>query len=312
MKVITLDYPISAPITTKKVILTLGFFDGVHIGHQKLIKDAKLIAEQKNLPLMVMTFDKHPKEIYKNDHKFVYLETEREKEHKMEKLGVDYLVIIKFTKEFSQLSPQDFVDQVVMKLKADTVVVGFDYTYGPKDIANVENLPKFAKDRFKIVVEPKQAIDKIKVGSTYIRKAIQHGNVELAAELLGQPYETSGVIVHGFRRGHKIGFPTANLEISGSKVLPAEGVYATRAKINGKWHDAMTSVGYNETFKTNHGLTIETNIFDFDEEAYGEPLTLDWYKFIRKNKKFSGIEELSHQLDQDKRDIKQYFYELEN
>ena len=157
-----------------------------------------------------------------------------------------------------------------MKLKADTIVVGFDYTYGPKDIANVENLPKFAKDRFKIVVEPKQAIDKIKVGSTYIRKAIQHGNVELAAELLGQPYETSGIIVHGFRRGHKIGFPTANLEISGSKVLPAEGVYATRAKVNGKWHDAMTSVGYNETFKTNHGLTIETNIFDFDEEAYDD------------------------------------------
>ena len=312
MKVITLDYPISAPITTKKVILTLGFFDGVHIGHQKLIKDAKLIAEQKNLPLMVMTFDKHPKEIYNNDHKFVYLETEREKEHKMEKLGVDYLVIIKFTKEFSQLSPQDFVDQVVMKLKADTVVVGFDYTYGPKDIANVENFPKFAKDRFKIVVEPKQAIDIIKVGSSYIRKAIQHGNVELAAELLGQPYETSGVIVHGFRRGHKIGFPTANLEISDSKVLPAEGVYATRAKINGKWHDAMTSVGYNETFKTNHGLTIETNIFDFNEEAYGKPLTLAWYKFIRKNKKFSGIEDLSHQLDQDKCDIKQYFYKLKN
>lgn len=312
MKVITLDYPISAPITTKKVILTLGFFDGVHIGHQKLIKDAKQIAEQKNLPLMVMTFDKHPKEIYNNDHKFVYLETEQEKERKMEKLGVDYLVIIKFTKEFSQLSPQDFVDQVVIKLKADTVVVGFDYTYGPKDIANVENLPKFAKDRFKIVVEPKQAIDKIKVGSTHIRKAIQHGNVGLAAELLGQPYETSGVIVHGFRRGHKIGFPTANLKISGSKVLPAEGVYATRAKVNGKWHDAMTSVGYNETFKTNHGLTIETNIFDFDEEAYGKPLTLAWYKFIRKNKKFSGIEELSHQLDQDKRDIKQYFYKLKN
>ena len=311
MKIITLDYPITAPITNEKVVLTLGFFDGVHIGHQKLIKDAKLIAEKKNLPLMVMTFDKHPKEIYKNDHKFVYLETEREKEHKMEKLGVDYLVIIKFTKEFSQLSPQDFVDQVVMKLKADTVVGGFDYTYGPKEIANVKNLPKFAKNRFEIVVEPKQSIDKIKVGSTFIRKVIQRGNVELAAALLGQPYETSGIIVHGFRRGHKIGFPTANLEIEGSKVLPAEGVYATRAKINGKWHDAMTSVGYNETFKTNHGLTIETNIFDFDEEAYGKQLTLAWYKFMRKNEKFSGIEDLSRQLDQDKQNIKQYFYELE-
>lgn len=311
MKIITLDYPITAPITNEKVVLSLGFFDGVHIGHQKLIKDAKLIAEKKNLPLMVMTFDKHPKEIYKNDHKFVYLETEREKEHKMEKLGVDYLVIIKFTKEFSQLSPQDFVDQVVMKLKADTVVVGFDYTYGPKEIANVKNLPKFAKNRFEIVVEPKQSIDKIKVGSTFIRKVIQRGNVELAAALLGQPYETSGIIVHGFRRGHKIGFPTANLEIEGSKVLPAEGVYATRAKINGKWHDAMTSVGYNETFKTNHGLTIETNIFDFDEEAYGKQLTLAWYKFMRKNEKFSGIEYLSRQLDQDKQNIKQYFYELE-
>lgn len=156
VKIVHLTYPVKENILSSKVVLALGFFDGVHLGHQKLIKRAKEIADQKKLPLVVMTFDRHPKEIYENKKNFKYLETLEEKADKMAELGVDYLAVMPFTKEFSQIGAQDFVDNVIVKLNADTVVAGFDYTYGPKEIANMDRLPDYAKRRFDIVVMPKQ------------------------------------------------------------------------------------------------------------------------------------------------------------
>lgn len=309
MKVITSNYPIDQEITSQQIVLALGFFDGVHVGHQNLITEAKKIATQKQLPLVVMTFDRHPKEVYQQAKNFVYLDTLEEKEEKMAELGVDYLLVMHFDKNFSQISPQDFVDNIIVKLNTDTVVVGFDYTYGPKDVANVDNLPKFAQGRFEIVVEPEQKFAGIKIGSTAIRQAIQAGNVTLAMGLLNHPYLTSGTIVRGFRRGHKIGFPTANLQTQSSKVLPAVGVYATKTKIDGKWYDSMTNVGYNETF-ANQKMTIETHLFGFNEEAYGKPMTIAWYKFIRGDQKFAGISELADQLQRDQKAVQQYFYDL--
>ena len=159
MKIIHLTYPVKENILNSKVVLALGFFDGVHLGHQRLITRAREIANQKNLPVIVMTFDRHPKEIYADKKNFKYLETLDEKADKMAKLGVDYLAVMPFTKDFSQISAQKFVDNVIVKLNADTVVAGFDYTYGPKNIANMDNLPNFAKGRFNIVVMPKQVFD---------------------------------------------------------------------------------------------------------------------------------------------------------
>ena len=306
MKVISIKYPIKKDPVKGKIVLALGFFDGLHRGHRALIKHAREIADQKGLPLGVMTFNRHPKEIYQNDKNFVYLNTLKEKEEKLARFNVDYLFIVDFDKKFSKLKPQDFIDDVLIKLNVDTVVVGFDYTYGPKDIANIENLPKFVKGRFDIVVEPKHMKSGEKVGSTTIRHAIEAGKIELADELLGESYTTSGIIVRGYRRGHQIGFPTANLQIEGNKVIPAEGVYATRTLIDGKWYDSMTSVGYNDTFE-NKELTIETHLFDFDEEAYGKPMTIAWYKYMRGNIKFAGIPELSAQLKKDQQNIKNYF-----
>ena len=306
MKVISIKYPIKKDPVKGKIVLALGFFDGLHRGHRALIKHAREIADQKGLPLGVMTFNRHPKEIYQNDKNFVYLNTLKEKEEKLARFNVDYLFIVDFDKKFSKLKPQDFIDDVLIKLNVDTVVVGFDYTYGPKDIANIENLPKFVKGRFDIVVEPKHMKSGEKVGSTTIRHAIEAGKIELADELLGESYTTSGIIVRGYRRGHQIGFPTANLQIEGNKVIPAEGVYATRTLIDGKWYDSMTSVGYNDTFE-NKELTIETHLFDFDEEAYGKPMTIAWYKYMRGNIKFAGIPELSAQLKKDQQNIQNYF-----
>lgn len=310
MKVISIKYPIKENPVKGKIVLALGFFDGLHRGHQALIKHAKEIADQKGLPLGVMTFNHHPKEIYQNDKTFVYLNTLKEKEAKLTQLNVDYLFVTNFDKKFSKLKPQEFIDDVLIKLNIDTAVVGFDYTYGPKDIANIDNLPKFVKGRFDIVVEPKHMKADEKVGSTTIRHAIEVGKIELANDLLGEPYTTSGVIVKGYRRGHQIGFPTANLQVEGNKVIPAEGVYATRTLIDDKWYDSMTSVGYNDTFE-NKELTIETHLFGFDEEAYGKPMTIAWYKYMRGNIKFSGIPELSAQLKKDQENIQKYFNQLD-
>lgn len=307
MKVIELEYPWDKDLTASKVILAVGFFDGVHLGHQKLIKDAKEIAKQKGLPLMVMTFPRHPQEILSNGKKFEYLTTLSEKETKMAKLGVDYLVLIKFTKEFSQLSPQTFVDQVLLKLKADTVVAGFDYTYGPnKEVDNINHLPEFAQHQFDVKVEPKQTYEGMKISSTHIRQAIKTGDFPLVTKLLGHPYTMSGEIVHGYRRGHQLGFPTANLEIDHNKVLPKEGVYATRVKIDGRWYEAMTNVGHNDTFN-NQELTIEANIFDFDKDVYGKQMTIEWHKFMRGEVKFPSLDALIDQMKQDQKNIQEYF-----
>lgn len=309
MKVVSIKYPIEEKPVKEKMVLALGFFDGLHRGHQALIKHAKEIATKKGIPLGVMTFNRHPKEIYQHDKTFVYLNTLKEKEEKLAKLNVDYLLVVDFDENFSKLKPEEFIDKFLLKLNIDTAVVGFDYTYGPKNIANVDNLLKFVKGRFDIVVEPKHMDDGEKVGSTIIRHAIQNGKIELANKLLGEPYTTSGIIVRGYRRGHKIGFPTANLQIDGDKVIPAEGVYATRTLIDGKWYDSMTSVGYNDTFE-NKELTIETHLFGFDEEAYGKPMTIAWYKFVRANVKFTGIPELRAQLKADQINIQNYFKNL--
>ncbi len=307
MHIIHLTYPVEETITASKVVLALGFFDGVHRGHQHLIKVAKRIADQKGLPLMVMTFDRHPSEVYANNRDFIYIDNIEEKAAKMAELGVDYLCVLKFTKNFSKIQPQAFVDHVLIRLKADTVVAGFDYTYGPKDVANMVNLPKYAKGRFKIVKIQKQTFEGKKIGSTEIRKAITDGDMELAYDLLGHHYVMSGTVGHGMRNGHKIGFPTANLVWQEKKAIPKVGVYATKTWVNGKWYNSMTSVGYNITIDQVRKIYIESNIFNFNENIYDQPIKIKWYKYTRGEIKFSGLPALKRQLEKDQRQIEAYF-----
>lgn len=311
MKTFSLTYPWNKNITNQEVVLALGFFDGLHLGHQKLIRDAKKIALEKKLPLMVMTFKQHPQVTLSPNKKIKYLSTNSEKEKLLNKLGVDYLIFIEFTPQFSKLTPEEFIEKVILNLNAKVVVAGFDYTYGSdKAVANMENLPKFAAGRFEVKMEPKQSYANEKISSSRIKKAILEGNFDLANKLLGHPYELSGKIVHGFRRGHELGFPTANLGLKVQKTIPKPGVYATRTLIDNKWYNSMTSVGYNDTFE-NKELTIETHLFGFDEEAYGKQMTIAWYKYMRGNIKFAGIPELIAQLKTDQENIQNYFHQLD-
>ena len=307
VQVIHLTYPVENKITDGKVVLALGFFDGVHLGHQHLISVAKKEAEKKGLPLMVLTFDKHPSEVYAKNHDFIYIDSLDEKVQKMSKLGVDYLAVLKFTDSFSKISGDDFVDNVIIKLHAATVVAGFDYTYGQKDQANMDHLPEFAKERFNIIKVPKQTFEGKKIGSTEIRKAITEGKMNLAYDLLGTHYVMSGIVGHGKRNGHKLGFPTANLEWEGKKAIPKIGVYATKTKVGDKWYESMTSVGYNITINTERKIYIESNIFDFDKNIYGQPIEIKWYKYTRGEIKFDSLDALKDQLEKDWIKIKEYF-----
>ncbi|MDF7668216.1 riboflavin biosynthesis protein RibF [Lactobacillus sp. ESL0703] len=306
MQIIHLTHPVKENLIPSKIVLALGFFDGVHRGHQHLIELARTTAREKQLPLVVMTFDRHPKEVYQKS-QVVYIDSLDEKAYKMEQLGVDYLLVMHFNTGFSKLSAQEFVDQIIVRLKADTVVAGFDYTYGPKDIANMKNFPKFAKGRFKIIDVPKQTYDGQKIGSTEIRRAISSGDMKLAAQLLGSPYVMSGIVGHGLRNGHKLGYPTANLVWTENKVLPKVGVYATKTNIGGKWYDSMTSVGYNVTINEGKRIFIESNLFGFDQEAYGEKMIIKWYKYTRGEIKFANLAELKKQMAHDEAEIKAYF-----
>jgi riboflavin kinase / FMN adenylyltransferase len=306
VQIIHLNYPVTDNIVQGKLILALGFFDGVHRGHQQLIKIAKKTAIKKDLPLMVMTFDRHPKEVYQNAG-VTYIDNLDEKAYKMQKLGVDYLLVMHFNKMFSRLTAQEFVDNIIVKLHADTIVAGFDYTYGPKDVANMQNLPQFAKGRFDIINVPEQCYDGQKIGSTEIKKAISAGNMTLAKKLLGSPYVMSGYVGHGLRNGHKLGYPTANLVWDTDKVIPKIGVYATKTKINGKWYNSMTSVGYNATINDDSKIYIESNLFGFNQDAYDQKMIIKWYKYTRREIKFSNLTDLKKQMVQDEAEIKAYF-----
>jgi riboflavin kinase/FMN adenylyltransferase len=281
-------------------VLIMGFFDGVHLGHQKVIKTGVELAQKHNLRAVLMTFDRSPRTVYQHEKNFKYLSTMQRKAQLVEQLGVDYLYFVQFSEDFAHLQPQEFVDQYMVGLKAKYVVAGFDYTYGKKDIANMQRLPEYAQRRFETVTVPEQLINGQKIGSSAIKTFISQGHIQTANEFLGYSYQNQGEVIHGLQRGRTLGYPTANLAVDGSQLVPAIGVYATRIKIGKKWYGAMTSVGYNVTFKENTGVTIETNIFDFDEQIYGRHVELEWVRYLRGEVKFDGAEGLIKQLELDK------------
>lgn len=299
-------------IPTEEVVMALGFFDGVHRGHQKVIKTAKKTADARGLKLAVMTFNHHPSVVFKKNavQSLRYLTTIDQKKKQMERLGVDYLYVIEFTSSFANLSPQAFVDQYLVELHVKIAVAGFDYTYGKREVANMVTLPDYAKGRFEIV-EVLKEVDKVeKISSTRIRELMAQGNMEEANRCLGYPYQISGLVVHGDKRGRTLGFPTANVAPHANSLLPRGGVYAVKIKVANKWHLGMAQIGYNITFEADRPMTIEVNILDFDQDIYGEHVSVAWYHFIRSELKFDGVEGLVEQLKQDQQDTEGYFNQL--
>lgn len=310
MKTIKINYPVNySLLPNEPIVLAMGFFDGVHKGHQKVIQTAKEVAIEKNIKLGVMTFNQSPSTIYGSDSEedFRYLSTISRKEELFNELGVDFMFIINFSKEFSILQPQDFVDQYMIGLHADTVVAGFDYTYGKKAVANMDTLDRYSRNKFSIIKVSEVKDDENKIGTTSIKAAIKKGDFKKANSELGYIFENSGKVVHGLKRGRTLGFPTANIEVEPKEYIPGDGVYITQIKIDNKWYDSMTSVGFNITFDDVKQLSIETNILNFSENIYEKTVKLRWLSFLRKEVKFSGVDELIEQLKLDRTNTEKFF-----
>lgn len=308
METIYLHEPNTIQVEQEPKVIALGFFDGVHLGHQAVIRSAKSIADEAGIKTAVLTFDPHPSVVLsKKRNKAKYLTPIEEKARKVEAMGVDYFYIVRFTTKFSELEPKDFVQKYLLPLGAVHIVAGFDYTYGRLGAGKMADMETYAENKLQVTIVDKQEADHQKISSTAIRQAIEEGSMEEANKLLGEPYTTKGTVIHGDKRGRTIGFPTANILVEEDYLIPKLGVYAVKFKIGNETHLGMASIGYNITFKDDQSLSIEVYILDFNREIYGEEVEIEWFQYFRPELKFSGMEGLIKQLEKDEQDTREYF-----
>ncbi|WP_307256315.1 bifunctional riboflavin kinase/FAD synthetase [Oikeobacillus pervagus] len=296
-----------------QLVMALGFFDGVHLGHQQVINKAKKIADQKGIQSAVMTFDPHPSVVLGRKQKHVhYITPLEEKKRIISEMGIDYLFIIRFTSDFAALEPQAFVDQYIINMNVQHVVAGFDYTYGKFGKGTMSTLPEHSRDAFSYTVVNKYEIDNEKVSSSRIRKLLNEGETVEVIPLLGRPFQISGTVIHGDKRGRTIGFPTANIGIDSDYLIPKTGVYAVKIQVNQQWYEGVCNLGYKPTFQKpdEPSLSIEVHILDFDHSIYGEEVQVQWFQRIRDERKFNGINGLITQIEIDKQTALCFFEKL--
>lgn len=289
-------------------VITIGTFDGVHIGHQKIINQLNEEAEKINGESVLFTFYPHPRMVlYPESHGIKLIQTQEEKLAKLEKMGLKNCIVFPFTFEFSRMTALEFVrDFLVNQLHVKKLVIGYDHQFGK----NREGSLQFLKDicdtyEFEVIEIPAQDIDEVNVSSTKIREAILAGNIEKANDYLGDTFELSGTVVKGNQLGRTIGYPTANIVLNSDlKLIPGNGVYAVRVNVRGTWFDGMMNIGTRPTVVSNGGRTIEVNIFDFDETIYDETVTVQFLSKWRDEQKFNGLEELKNQLKLDEETIR--------
>lgn len=282
----------------------LGTFDGVHRGHQEVILTTREYARQHHLQLMVFTFSTHPLASLKPELEPARLLDNETKVHLMVELGVDILVNIPFTKELAARSADEFLSLLV-KAGVRAVGIGDNFSFGAGGRGNV-HLLKAEHTRYGLTIlsRPLLKVDSMVVSSTNIRRAIKEGRVALAREMLGRPYEIRGKVVSGDRRGRSLGFPTANLKLLGTHMaIPAFGVYAGSVKVGKQRYDAMVNVGDNPTF-ANQETRLEVHLFDFGGNLYGQEIRVELWLRIRGEKKFSSLEKLIRQLQEDEKMVK--------
>lgn len=287
----------------QNAVVTSGTFDGVHFGHQKILKKIVKTAREINGKSVVLTFWPHPRFVLFPEEKTLkLLSTFEEKAQLLKEVGIDYIVKVEFTKEFSQLSSETFIqNMLVEQLKTKKLIIGYDHRFGKNRSGSFEYL-KENSDRFGFEVEeiPRQDIDDVGVSSTKIRQALFHGEVDKAAEFLGRFYSITGNVVEGKKIGTQLGFPTANIHIAEEfKLIPKDGAYAIRAKVNDHWYKGMLNVGIRPTVGGLHRV-IETHLFEFQEQIYNHPIQIEFVKHLREEKKFDSLEDLKNQLQKDK------------
>ncbi len=297
-------YNISELSQVTNSIVTIGTFDGVHLGHQKIIKRLVELKQKQGGEIVLFTFDPHPRKILFPEQKDLKLiTTTEEKCDILKQFGVDHVLVYPFTKEFSKMQAQDYISNIIARgLKTKTLVIGYDHRFGSNREGNIKTLKELSKV-YNFVVEeiPAQEINQLNVSSTRIRKAIEAGEIQTANDFLGYTFFITGKVVKGKQLGRTIGYPTANLLIEDNdKLIPKIGVYAVNVVLNNLSYKGMLNIGTNPTTDADNKVKIEVNIFDFDKDIYGETLKVEFVKWIRNEEKFANLDELKQALANDK------------
>lgn len=291
-------------ILKERCIATIGYFDGVHQGHDFLLSDLKKEGAKRGLKTLVVTFSNHPRLIFDPDCGLKFITLPDEKIHLLEKSEIDYCLVLPFTMDFARKKSYEFMRELKERFCVDALVVGYDHHFGSDRESQFEDYVRFGKETGVEVLRCEAfRVSDVNVSSSKIREALIKGDIEVANRLLGYEYTIIGEVVHGHEIGRKLGFPTANIKIEPTKLLPANGVYQVKVQINGLNYGGMMNIGSRPTVD-NGDISVEVFVDRFNGDLYGKELVIEIVKFIRGEQKFGSLEELKNQLALDLQEIR--------
>ncbi|MDO4229114.1 MAG: bifunctional riboflavin kinase/FAD synthetase [Capnocytophaga sp.] len=296
----------------KGTVITIGTFDGVHLGHQKIIKKLVESAKKNDLLSAIFTFFPHPRMVVQQDDSLKLIQTLNEKKQILQSLGIDLLITYPFDASFARMTAEEFVEELLVnRLKLKKVIIGYDHRFGRNRNADINDMKRFGqKYGFEVEEISVQEIDEVSVSSTKIRNALNNGDVQTAWKYLGSPFSITGKVIHGLKIGRTIGFPTANIQVDESyKLIPKDGIYVVYSNINNRKIYGMMSIGKNPTIE-GKGRSIEAYFFDFQEDIYNKTLQIYFLTYLRNEQKFDSIDELKKQLQQDERASREFIKTL--
>lgn len=284
----------------EQCVLALGNFDGVHLGHRRLLDCGREKAHQLGAKLGVLLFEPHPLKLLFPERVVGFLTTQEERLKKFAEIGVDIVYLLPFSREMADTTPQEFIEKILLRMGVAHIIVGFNYSFGAQGKGTPEQLQEYGQEYgFGVSVLQAQTIDGQVISSTAVRKALLQGDVAQAKKMLGGAPSLSGKVIRGERRGRDLGYPTANLDVSPDVLIPKRGVYAVWTELEGKRLQGMMNIGMKPTFHAEFQLTTEVHFFQFHGDLYEKNLTVYMESRIRDEQKFSGVEELKDQLQRD-------------
>jgi riboflavin kinase/FMN adenylyltransferase len=288
--------------------LTIGNFDGVHVGHRHLLKKIKEKCLEKDQLFAVVTFIPHPQKILQPEKERFLINSYEQRRKLLEELGVDFLIELKFTRDFSTLPPEKFISDYLLNYpNLKDFYLGYDFAFGANKQGGYDLVRSLCEPRqISVEIQPKFEFQNTVVSSSLIREKICTGRLENIESILARPYHLEGLVVKGEGRGKMIGFPTANIQVSADLIVPQKGVYITRTIYNSMVYNSVTNIGNNPTFKDNQIINIETNIFDFDNDIYGENLDIQFMRKLRDERKFPTVNDLVNQIKADVLEAKSF------
>jgi riboflavin kinase/FMN adenylyltransferase len=305
MNIIKDTYPQSLPPT----VATIGFFDGVHLGHRYLINQVKIAASQCGWCSSIITFPIHPRQVIQSDYQPQLLSSPEEKIELLSQTGVDNCILLPFTRELSKLTAWEFMQLLYEQYKVRMLVIGYDHRFGHNRAETFEDYCRYGRELgIHIMQATAYTQEQDKVSSSAIRRALLSGDVMTAHKYMGYNYFLEGTVVSGYQVGRKIGFPTANLRVDFPyKLIPSIGVYAVRVQVAGQQWKGMLSIGYRPTINNGNDLSIEVHILDFEDDIYNQKMRLEFIEFLRPEVKFDSIDELIAQMHKDKEETIKVF-----